>query len=132
MNAKELYNILIDVPKDIKKRNNVEPIDLQYELLEDLLSFSNKNKLNQQTIRDILISLYQNNINSAISIKEHVETHNLIQEQLSEEDLRKKIKEIIEKNKDAPFGALMGMCMKEFAKKAEGKIISKVLKEEMN
>ena len=36
--------------------------------------------------------------------------------------------EIVENNKGAPMGALMGICMKELAGKASGKVISEELK----
>lgn len=129
INSKELYSFIIDLPKDIKKRDNIEPIHFEYQLLKDLLEFTQENTLNQQVIRDIVISLYQKEISNAINIKQYVEENNLIQEQLSEEEIKDKIKEIISKNPKAPFGALMGMCMKELAKQADGKLISKILKE---
>ncbi len=132
LDAKEIYNIVIDLPKDIKKRDNIEPINFEYGLLKDLLTFTQKNKLNQQTIRDIIVSLYKKEISNAINIKEFIEQNNLIQKQLSKEEVRVKIKEIINKNTKAPFGALMGICMKELSKQTDGKVISEILKEEMD
>ena len=38
------------------------------------------------------------------------------------------IKEIVDNNKGAPMGALMGLCMKALAGKASGKIISDELR----
>ena len=129
--AKEIYNFVIELPKDIKKRDNVEPIDFKYNLLKELLSYTTKHNLNQQTIRDIVISLYQKEISNSIIIEEFIKEHNLVEEQLSDEDLKSEIKEIISTNSNAPFGALMGMCMSKLSKRADGKKISQVLKDLM-
>ncbi len=48
---------------------------------------------------------------------------------LSTEEIHKVIVSIVKKNKGAPFGALMGQCMKALAGKASGQVISKALKE---
>ena len=48
---------------------------------------------------------------------------------ISTEDVHSIIKKIVAKNTNAPFGALMGKCMKELAGKASGQFISKALKE---
>ncbi len=58
-----------------------------------------------------------------------------IQKGLSDEDLRKIVKSVISKNKDAltkhnPIGILMGEVMKEVRGKADGKKIAELLKEE--
>ncbi|MCH8519998.1 MAG: Glu-tRNA(Gln) amidotransferase subunit GatE [Nanoarchaeota archaeon] len=132
LRAKELYNFIITIPKDIKKRDNIEPVDFSYSLLQDLLKEISIKKLNTQTIRDIFISLYQKQLQEVDNLEHYLKEHNLITEQLSEEELRIEIKKIISNNLKAPFGALMGMCMKEFSKKADGKLISQILKEEMN
>ena len=47
---------------------------------------------------------------------------------MSDEDLEKIIKEVVEKNKGAPFGALMGQAMKATQGKVDGKRISEILK----
>ena len=43
--------------------------------------------------------------------------------------VRKILKNIVDKNKTAPFGALMGEAMKQLRGKADGQLISKILKE---
>ena len=39
---------------------------------------------------------------------------------------------IVSKNKGAPFGALMGQCMKALAGKVSGKVISEALRKEIS
>ena len=50
---------------------------------------------------------------------------------ISDKELEKELKKIVEKNKGLPFGALMGIAMKKFRGKAEGKKISEILKKLM-
>ena len=132
LKAKELYNYIITIPKDIKKRDNIEPIDFSYKLLQDLLSQITDKNLNTQTVRDIFISLYTQKLQEIENLEQYLKENNLLVEQLSVDEVRVKVKEIITQNLSAPFGALMGMCMKELGKKADGKVISQILKEEMS
>ena len=132
LKAKELYNYIITIPKDIKKRDNIEPVDFSYNLLQDLLSQITLKNLNTQTIRDIFISLYTQKLQEVENLELYLKENNLLVEQLSVDEVRVEVKKIISQNSGAPFGALMGMCMKELGKKADGKIISQILKEEMN
>ena len=48
--------------------------------------------------------------------------------QVDDKNLEKEIKTIIDKNKGAPFGALMGMVMAKFKGKVDGKKVSEILK----
>ena len=43
-------------------------------------------------------------------------------------EIEAEIKKIVEKNKGKPFGALMGMAMAKFQGKADGKVVSELLK----
>ena len=52
--------------------------------------------------------------------------------QLSEADVRKKIKEIIKANSGLAFGPLMGKTMKMLGTSAEGSLAQKILKEELS
>ncbi len=130
-NANTLYNIIFDIPKDIKKRDNVEPIDLKYSLFESLLKISKEDNLNSQTIRDIFMSLYKDKLDEVSNLKKYIEDKKLIGEKIDSKEIEQKIKQIVEKNKGAPFGALMGLCMKEFNGSVDGKIISEILKKFM-
>ncbi|PIR92962.1 glutamyl-tRNA amidotransferase [Candidatus Falkowbacteria bacterium CG10_big_fil_rev_8_21_14_0_10_43_10] len=68
----------------------------------------------------------------AVKEKEELEIiESYLPEQISEEQVRKVIKEIVETNGYASqdFGRAMGMAMGELKGKADGNIVSKVLKE---
>jgi glutamyl-tRNA(Gln) amidotransferase subunit E len=127
LSAKALYSIVFDLPKDIKKRENIEPVSFSYSLLEDLLSLQSKESLNQKAIRDIFISLYKDNLSEVESLEKYVKEKNLIAKQVSDEELKNIIEEIISKHPGAPFGALMGMVMKAVPG-VDGKKASQIIK----
>lgn len=55
----------------------------------------------------------------------------LEQKLFSEEEVKKKIKKLVSEKKNLTFNALMGLAMKELKGKAEGKLIAKILGEEL-
>ncbi|MFW5704905.1 MAG: Glu-tRNA(Gln) amidotransferase subunit GatE [Nanoarchaeota archaeon] len=129
--ASALYSIIFELPKDIKKRDNLEPIDFKETLLEDLLKISTENNLTQKTIRDIFVSLYKDKLCEISNLKNYIEEKGLLGDEIDSKEIETKLKEIVEKNKGAPFGALMGHAMKAFGGKVDGKAISQILKKLM-
>lgn len=126
-NATYLYNIIFDLPKDIKKRDNIEPIDFKLSLLENLLKTAKKEDLNQKTIRDIFVSLYKDKIEESENLKNYLDKKGFLKEKISDKEIEIKIKEIMEKNKGAPIGALMGHAMKAFSGSVDGKKINEII-----
>lgn len=129
-NANILYSILFEIPKDIKKRENIEPIDFKYELLESLLEQVSKNDLSLKVIRDLFVSLYNDNLSSVSNLEEYIKSKNLVSD-ISDDMIEIEVKKIIESNKGAPFGALMGHAMKAFEGKVDGKKLSSIIKKLM-
>lgn len=130
--ANNLYSVLFDIPKDIKKREKVEPVDFKLTLLEDLLKIAKEEDMNQKVIRDVFVSLYKDRLDEVENLKSYIEEKGLIAEEVPDEEIENKIKEIIDKNPGAPFGALMGHAMKELGSKGvDGKKISQALKKLM-
>mgnify|MGYP000271209731 CR=1 FL=1 len=126
--AQGLYQLLFDIPKDIKKREKVEPISLSVSLYEDLLTSSQKHDMNQKILRDVLLSLYRDNLEQVANLEHYLKEKELLAEPVDEGAVEAKLKEIVEANKGAPFGALMGKSMGAFNGKVDGKLISKILK----
>lgn len=126
-----LYSIIFDVPKDIKKRDKIDPVDFKYSLMLDLAKSIKENNFNQNSIRDIFVSLYKDRLVEVNNLQTYLEENKLISEPVDEAAVEEKIKEIISKANGAPFGAVMGMCMKEFAGAVDGKLISSLLKKNM-
>jgi len=127
-NASFVYNILFEVPKDIKKREKLETVDFKYSLLEEIFKLSGEDIINQKSIRDLFISLYKEKKNEVSNLKKYLEEKKLLMKKVDESVVEEKIKEILEKNKGAPFGALMGQAMGAFGGSVDGKIISSILK----
>ena len=62
------------------------------------------------------------------NLKNYLEEKNLLVKKIDEKESENKVKEIIENNKGAPFGALMGKAMGAFNGQVDGKLISQILK----
>lgn len=52
-------------------------------------------------------------------------------EKMSEEDVRKVVREVIEGNAGADFGRVMGMAMGKLKGQADGALVQKIVREEM-
>lgn len=108
-------------PLDIKRKYNLDPEKLTEENFRQLFQYLAEDKIHKDIVLDVLIDM----------IKGTFDLNNYTS--LATEEIHKIIKEIVEKNKGAPLGALMGQCMKQLAGKASGKVISeslnKILKE---
>ncbi len=126
--ANFLYEILYEIPKDIKKRENIESLNFKLSLLEDLLYLSEKNNFNQKIIREIFLSLYKDNLEEVSNLEKYLKEKNLIKDEISEGELEKEIIKTIEENAGAPFSAIMGILMKKYNNLANGKKISEILK----
>src|SRR3989344_9185725 len=107
---------ITSVPLEIKRRYEIDSSKLTEDNFRQLFQYLEEEKIHKDIVLDVLIEMAK----GQFMIKKY--------ESLSTEELHKVIKEIIEKNKGAPFGALMGMCMKQLAGRASGEVISRELK----
>lgn len=110
--AETLTSTLIE----IKRKYN-----LNSELLDDLqlakvFEYLSQDKIHKDIVLDVLLEMIQ----GTFTVEKYAG--------LSTEALHLKIKEIVNKNKNAPLGALMGICMKELSGQTSGKTISDALK----
>jgi len=108
-------------PLEIKRKYNLDPEKLTEDNFRQLFQYLSEDKIHKDIVIDVMIDM----IKGTFDLKNYAT--------LATEEIHKVIKGIIEKNKDAPLGALMGQCMKALAGKASGKVISdalnKILKE---
>lgn len=102
---------------EIKRKYQLDPEKLTEDDFRELFNHLAADKIHKDIILDGLIEM----IKGTFDIKNY--------ESLSLHELEKEIKIIVEKNKEAPFGALMGLCMKQLGGKASGKVISEKLNE---
>ncbi len=111
-----IAEVLTSMPLDIKRQFALNPDLLTEDDFKEIFKYLAEDKIHKDIILDILID----KIRGEFKLEKYAG--------LSTENLHKVIKEVVEKNKDAPFSALMGLCMKELAGKASGKVISDELK----
>jgi glutamyl-tRNA(Gln) amidotransferase subunit E len=114
--ANFIADTLISMPREIKKKYELDPTVLTADNYRDLFKYLHSEEIHKDIVIDVLIDM----IKGKFDLKNY--------ESLATEDIHETIKEIVAKNPDAPFGALMGQCMKILAGKVSGKIISEELK----
>lgn len=101
---------------EIKRKYNEDSTALNESHFRELFKYLDEDKIHKDIVIDVLIDM----IKKKFDIKKY--------ETLSTEKIHKTIVEIVKANPNAPFSALMGLCMKSLAGKASGKVISEALK----
>ena len=104
---------------EIKRKYKLDPGKLTEDNFRELFKYLASGKIHKDIVLDVLIDI----VKGKFKLKDY--------ESLSTEDLERQIEEIVKKNKKAPFGALMGMCMKKLSGKASGQVISELLKKSL-
>ncbi|MBI2134750.1 Glu-tRNA(Gln) amidotransferase subunit GatE [Candidatus Woesearchaeota archaeon] len=110
-------HILINVPKEIKTRFKLDTSKLKDEHFEEILDYLNKGKIAKEAVIDLLVK----KIND-----EKIDFAKFAS--VSEKDIEKEIKELIEKKKDLSLGAYMGILMSKYRGKIDGSRIMELLK----
>jgi glutamyl-tRNA(Gln) amidotransferase subunit E len=114
-----IADVLTSMLVEVRRKYGLDSEKLSDEDFRNLFEYLDYGKIHKDIVLDVLIDM----IKGTFDIKKY--------ESLETEEIHKVIKEIVAENKNAPFGALMGKCMKALAGKASGEIISKSLKEIM-
>ena len=119
-NIKPLFiaDSLVNSGKEIKRRYNKE-IDVSKHI-EEILDYLNKGKISKEAVFEILVERASG---KKIDYKKYL--------LMNDDEIRKVLKEVIAKNKGAPFNALMGQAMAKLRGKADGKKIVELLKKEI-
>jgi len=105
---------------ELRRKYNVDSDKLTDENFRNFFKYLSQDKIHKDITIDVLIDMIKNKFD----LKNY--------ESLSTEDLHHAISKVISKNKNVPMGALMGICMKQLAGKASGKVISTIIKEIMS
>ena len=116
----EIARILVEVPKEIKTRFNLDIENLSEESFELVLGALNSRKIPPSAVIEILSK-------AAEGKKIRMEDY----KSLNDTELEKAIKEIVSSNKGMTMGALMGIVMSKFKGKVDGKKASELIKEYM-
>ncbi len=107
---------LISTPLDIKRQYNLDPEKLTEENFRDLFKHLAEHKIHKDIVLDVLIDM----IKGTFDLQRYAS--------LGTEEIHKALQKIVDRNKSAPFSALMGLAMKELQGKASGKFISEQLR----
>ncbi len=110
-----IADVLLSTPKQVKKQFNKEiaPTQEEYSVAFKAL---NEGKLAKESLVNVF--------GSAKPVKEALLDHQL----MSDDEVLKKLKAIVNSNKGLPFNALIGKAMAELRGKADGKKIVDLLK----
>lgn len=119
-------SILVSLVKDLKRRGfKIENIKRNSFL--KIFEMLSKDEIAKEAVEDILIMLSRN---PELRIREVIEKLGL---RVSDEEIERRIKEILKENQEVPLQKVFGLAMREFRKKASAerirRIFNKVLKE---
>ena len=106
------------IPEILRKYKGKDSTLIKEEHLIKIFEAVDKESVAKDSVMEILVSI-------ASGEKFDLSKYEL----MSESEIKKILKEIVNKNKDTPFGALMGEAMKQLRGKADGKKIAQFLKE---
>ena len=116
-----IANTLINIPKEIKTRFNIDSSKLKNEDFEEVISYLNQGKIAKEAIIDLLVKKIKN---------EKVDLSHF--EAVSEKDLEKEIKKIIDEKPGLNVSAYMGLVMAKHRGKVDGKKVMELLKKFLN
>ena len=116
IDANTIARILIEIPKEIKSRLNLDSSKLLETDFHNILQLLDENKIPKNSVIDILSDIIRFG-------KVDLNKYKLV----SEKELELEIKKIIDSNKSASFSALMGEAMKKFKGKADPKKVSELI-----
>ena len=111
-----IAHILVNVPKEVKKRFNVDTSNLKMEVFEKIFSYLNEGKINREAVLDLVLKGAKGKL---IIIEPKSVSH---------EDLEKEVREIVAKKHGLSIGAYMGIVMGKHRGKVEGKRVMEILK----
>ena len=108
---------ILNYPKEIKSRLKIEFVDDNYKEVFLLLQKINNSEITKEAFMELLPKMIKK---EAINYAQY--------KPVDESEIISAVKKIIENNKGAPMGALMGLCMKELRGKVDGKKLSEIIK----
>ncbi|MBI2106748.1 Glu-tRNA(Gln) amidotransferase subunit GatE [Candidatus Woesearchaeota archaeon] len=114
LEPKLIADVLLEIPKEVKARFNLKP---KYEFLEKALENLNNGKISKDAIVDILVAHCKN---------EEVDFNSF--KKVSDKEIEIEIKKIINDNKELNANAVMGIIMKKYRGKVDGKKIFEIIK----
>ncbi len=115
-----IAHILIEAPKEVKKRFKCDTAVLSDSHFKDLLTLLDKGAIAKQAVIPILVKLCK-------APELRVDDVSGEYKALSRKELKKIIEKIVSENKGLSPKVLMGLIMKEVSGRADGKTVSEIL-----
>ena len=117
IDAMFIANTLINTPKEIRARFNIDPDKIQNSHYEQIFEQLNNKKIPKDAVLELLVEAAKGN-----------KLDFSIYKAVPEDELITEIKKIIENNQGASFNALMGEVMKKYRGSVDGKKIAEIIK----
>lgn len=114
---KFIAHVLVNIPKEIKTRFNIDASALTEEQFKDVLGYLNDGKIAKEAVIDILTDMVKGRKTDFSKFKI-----------IDEKELEREIKKLVEEKKGLSIGALMGILMAKYRGKVDGKKIMDILK----
>ncbi len=103
--------------REIKRKYDVDTDKITDDMLELVFEKLNKGEVPKEALEELFVNIAKTGKINFSKPKA-----------VDDKQIEKEIKQIIEKNKGAPFGALMGQAMAKFRGKVDGKKVNEILK----
>ncbi len=112
-----IAHVLIEIPKDIKRRHGLDMGKIKKKDFLDILGYLNKKEISREAVMEILIEIAKG---KKININKY--------KKINITSIEKEIKELIGKKQNLSVNALMGLVMKKYRGKIDGKEAMRILK----
>jgi len=111
-----IASTLVSTTREIKRKFDINVDNLAEKEFEEVFTYLNDGKISKDMVMDVLIDYAKGCFD--------IDKYALIEE----EELKQEILEIVEDHRDASIGALMGIIMKKYKGKVDGKKVMEILK----
>jgi Glu-tRNA(Gln) amidotransferase subunit E-like FAD-binding protein len=115
LDNKLITNVLVEIPKDVKKRHKITYSfkDKEFRFILEALE---SNKITKDSVENIFVDIANG---KEINLAEYSPIDSL--------KLEKEIEKIVKQNENSPMGTLMGLVMKKFGGKVDGKLAAQLV-----
>jgi glutamyl-tRNA(Gln) amidotransferase subunit E len=112
-----IAEVILSRPLEVKRKHNVDVSVIKDSDFEQLISLIDEGKVSKDSVSDIILELAKS---GSFNPSKYAG--------VDDSAIESEIKKVVEQNKGAPTGALMGMIMAKFKGKADGKKVMDILK----
>ncbi len=114
---KFIAHVLVEVPKELKARFQMDPEKVTQEQIHEILQLVQQGKVAKEAVLDAFVELIKS---GKVDLKKF--------ERVAEAAIDAEIRKIVAENKGASMNALMGVAMQKFRGKVEGKRLVELIK----